>query len=97
MPARDEPKIRKVVVPIRYQTASRAAISIIVAQTQNALGLWTVPIITFEGPLGPFLESGRFARDLGVAFIVASHFYDVMMLSVKQSYFGEEIAKPKED
>ena len=97
MSVRDDQKVRKVVIPIRYQTPSRSAISIIVAQTQNALGNWTVPIITFEGPVGPFLESGRFSRDLGTAFIVAAHFYDVMMLSVKESYFGEDIAKPKED
>jgi len=64
---------------------------IIVAQSQNALGNWTVPIITFEGPVGPFLESGRFARDLGEAFIVAAWVYDKMMLDVKHDYFGKDV------
>ena len=87
----NETKTRKVVIPIRYPTESRKQIAIIVAQSQNVMGHWVVPIITFEGPLGPFLESGRFARDLGMAFIVASYFYDQMMLSVKNDYLGNGV------
>jgi hypothetical protein len=86
----NEPKVRKVIIPIRYPTPSREQIVIIVAQTQSSTGHWMVPLITFEGPLGPFLESGRFARDLGEAFIVAAYFYDQMMLYVKRDYLGED-------
>jgi len=86
----DDMEIHKVVIPIRYPTPSRKQIVLIVSQTQSITGHWTVPIITFEGPLGPFLESGRFARDLGEAFIVAAYFYDQMMLAVKTDYLGKD-------
>lgn len=58
---------------------------LIVAQMQNALGEWMVPIITFEGPLSPMLESGRYARDVGIGLIVAAWTYDEMMLAVRNS------------
>ena len=84
-----QPRTRNKIVPIRYPTESRTSINIIVAQSQNVMGQWMVPIITFEGPLGPFLESGRFARDLGVAFIVASYWYEIFMLDVIKSYLSQ--------
>lgn len=87
----NEPQTRKVVIPIRYPTLSRRRIVIVVAQSQDVMGRWMVPLITFEGPVGPLLESGRYARDLGVAFIMASYFYDQMMLAVKKDYLGEEV------
>ena len=89
VPSNDQ-NSRKIIIPIRYPTPSRAQIVIVVSQLRDDLGRWMVPVIVFEGPLGPFLESGRYARDLGVAFIVASHFYAAMMLDVKKEYLGHE-------
>lgn len=85
-----ESKVRTKTIPIRYPTQSREKIAIVVEQLKNDTGHWTVPTIKFQGQLEPHLESGRFARDLGVAFIVASYWYDVFMLSVKRDYLGEE-------
>ena len=86
----DEPKLRQVIIPIRYPTEGRRRIVIIVSQRQSATGQWLVPIITFEGPLGPFLESGRFVRDVGEAFIVAAYVFDWMMMAVKREYFKDK-------
>ena len=83
--ALDEPKTRKRIITIRHETPSRRRIVLIVAQMQNALGEWMVPIITFEGPLSPMLESGRYARDMGIGLIVAAWTYDEMMLAVRNS------------
>ena len=83
--ALDEPKTRKRIITIRHETPSRRRIVLIVAQMQNALGEWMVPIITFEGPLSPVLESGRYARDVGIGLIVAAWTYDEMMLAVRNS------------
>lgn len=83
--ALDEPKTRKRIITIRHETPSRRRIVLIVAQMQNALGEWMLPIITFEGPLSPMLESGRYARDMGIGLIVAAWTYDEMMLAVRNS------------
>jgi len=40
------------------------------------------PTITFEGPLSPILESGRYARDVAQALIVAAYFFDRFMVDV---------------
>lgn len=80
-----EPKTRKRVFTIRHETPSRRRIAIIVAQKQNELGEWTTPIITFEGPMQPILESGRYARDVGIGLIGAWLEYERMMLAVKYS------------
>jgi hypothetical protein len=85
------PRTRSKIVPIRYPTQSRKNIVIIVAQSQNAMGKWLVPVITFEGPVDPFLESGRYARDFGVAWIIAAYWYEIYMLDVKKDYLGEDI------
>jgi hypothetical protein len=85
MPVSDEPKTRKRIITIRHETPSRRGIVLIVAQKQNELGDWTVPVITFDGPMLPMLESGRYARDVGIALIVAAWTYDQMMLAVKNS------------
>lgn len=84
MPLND-PKIRKRSFTIRHETPSRRRIVIIVAQTQNHLGEWQTPIITFEGPMLPILESGRYARDVGIGLIGAWLEYERMMLAVKVS------------
>lgn len=80
-----EPKTRKRIITIRHETPSRRRIVVIVAQSQDFLGNWMVPIITFEGPIVPLLESGRYARDVGIGLIVASWTYDEMMLAVQNS------------
>ena len=89
LPKDDDPRNRRVVIPIRYPTPSREEIVVVVAQHKDESGRWMVPSITFEGPLIPHLESGRFARDLGVAFITASYVYDQMMLAVKKDHLGD--------
>jgi hypothetical protein len=86
----DKPKTREKVIPIRYPTPSRTPIVIVVAQRQDAQGRWMVPTIIFEGNLQQHLESGRFALDLGIAFIVAAYWYDQFMLAMKRDYLGEE-------
>jgi len=78
----NEPKTRKRTITIRHTTPSRRKIVIIVAQNQNQLGEWMTPIITFEGPLNPILESSRYARDVGIGLIVAAFFADEFMLRV---------------
>jgi hypothetical protein len=82
MTANNEPKTRKRIITIRHPTPSRRKIVVIVAQTQNALGEWLTPIITFEGPVNLMLESGRYARDVGIALIVSAYFYDEFMMRV---------------
>lgn len=83
MPLNDEPKTRKRIITIRHPTPSRRKIVVIVEQTQDALGNWLTPIITFEGPVNLMLESGRYARDVGIALIVSAYFHDEFMLRVK--------------
>ena len=83
MTANNEPKTRKHIITIRHPTPSRRKIVVIVAQTKDALGNWLTPIITFEGPLTPMLESGRYARDVGIALIVSAYFHDEFMMRVK--------------
>lgn len=82
MTANNEPKTRTRIITIRHPTPSRRKIVVIVAQTQDALGNWLTPIITFEGFAKLILESGRYARDVGIALIVSAYFYDEFMLSV---------------
>ena len=91
MSSPNQPKTREKVIPIRYPTQSRTQqIAIVVAQSRNTAGRWMVPTIRFDGKLEPHLESGRFALDLGVGFIIAAYWYDVFMLDVKRDYLGEE-------
>ena len=85
----NEPRTRKRIITIRHTTPSRRKIVLIVAQSQNALGEWMVPIITFEGPMSPMLESGRYARDVGIGLIVSAYFFDEMMLRVKATSIDE--------
>lgn len=99
MPTNNELKTRKRIITIRHATPSRRRIFVIVSQTQNALGEWLTPIITFEGPVNLILESGRYARDVGVALIVASYFHDEFMLRVLdgESQLNENIHLSIED
>ena len=83
MPASHGPLTRKRVITIRHETPSRRRIALLVVQTQNALGEWMVPIITLEGTIDSMLESGRYARDLGIALIVAAWTFEEMMQRVK--------------
>jgi hypothetical protein len=85
MSAENEPKTRKRIITVRHATPSRRKIVVIVAQSQDMLGNWLTPIITFEGPVNLMLESGRYARDVGIALIVSAYFYDEMMLHVMGS------------
>jgi hypothetical protein len=54
-----------------------------VAQIQDAMRRWMVPTITLSGPLQQIIESGRFARDVAIALLVASHFFDEWMQDVR--------------
>lgn len=81
----DEPKTRKHVNILRYKTPSRNAIVVMVLQSQDALGNWMVPLITYDGPSIAFIESARFASELADALKVAVYFYDKWMVDVKLS------------
>jgi hypothetical protein len=70
-------------ISVRYPTPSREGIVISVVQRQDAMGRWMVPTITFSQNLQPIIESGRFARDVGMALIVASYFFDEFMTYVQ--------------
>ena len=69
-------------ITVRHSTPSRRAVVILVTQVQDALGHWQVPTITFEGPMNPILESGRYARDVGIGLLVASYFFNELMTYV---------------
>jgi len=86
----DEPKTRKRIITIRHATPSRRGIVLIVAQLQNPMGKWLVPTITFDGPMMPILESGRYARDVGIGLLVAAFFYNEMMTAVENSEQEEQ-------
>lgn len=83
MSAQHEPQSRKRVITIRHETPSRRRIALLVVQSQNQMGEWMVPIITFEGSVDAMLESGRYARDLGIGLIVAAWTFEEMMQRVK--------------
>lgn len=87
MSAQHEPQSRKRVITIRHETPSRRRIALLVVQSQNQLGEWMVPIITFEGGMETMLESGRYARDLGIGLIVAAWTFEEMMQRVKNREF----------
>lgn len=70
-------------ITIRPSTPSREEICVIVAQIKNDLGEWMAPTITVSGPIQQIIESGRFARDVGVALLVANYRYEQWMKDVK--------------
>lgn len=78
----NRPKTRKRTIHVRYSSPSREEIIIVVTQLQDEMGRWMVPTITTSGVIPQIMESGRFARDLGDAFIVASWFHDLFMMDV---------------
>jgi hypothetical protein len=75
----NEQKRRSKTIFIRHPTPSREGISVLVAQLQDDLGNWMVPTITASGPIQQIIESGRFARDVGIALLVASYWYGEWM------------------
>ena len=79
----DEKHSRTKTITVRYPTPSRGGIFIVIAQLQNDAGRWMVPTITLSGPLQQIIESGRFARDVGVGLLVASYWFAEWMLDVK--------------
>lgn len=78
-------------ITVRPSTPSREEIHVIVAQLQNDLGEWMVPTITVSGPIPQIIESGRFARDVGVALLVANYRYEQWMKDVK------DVERPSDD
>ena len=78
----NHPKTRKRTIHVRYSSPSREEIVIVVAQIQDELGRWMVPTITTSPTIPQIIESGRFAGDLGEAYIVARHFYNLFMMDV---------------
>jgi hypothetical protein len=69
--------LRKRVLTIRGGTKTRDAIQIIITQETRAEGSEVLtPTIEFSGDFPTMIESGRYALDLGIAFIVASHYFD---------------------
>lgn len=91
LPERNDPRTRKRVITVRYATPSRRRVVVIVAQSQDLRGNWLVPLITFEGFTQVILESGRFARDAGLALIVAAFLYDEWMRDVPHEP-GEDLS-----
>jgi len=79
----NEPQKRTRTITVRYPTPSRAGIFIVVGQLRDDLGRWMVPTITVPDSLQQIIESGRFAKDVAIGLLVASFFFDEMMLDVK--------------
>lgn len=42
-----------------------------------------VPTITLSGPLQQIIESGRFARDVGIGLLVAGYWFEQWMMDVR--------------
>jgi hypothetical protein len=78
----DDPRLRKRVITIRHATPSRRKIVVIITQSQDPLGNWMVPLIMFEGFTEVIIESGRFARDTGIALLVAAYLSSEWMRDV---------------
>ena len=75
----NEQKRRSKTIVIRHSTPSREGIYVLVSQLQDDLGNWMVPTITASGSIQQIIESGRFARDVGIALLVASYWYGEWM------------------
>ena len=76
-------KSRSKTIPIRYATPSRREIYVIVGQLRDEMGHWLVPTITLPDNIQQMIESGRYAKDVAIALLVASFWYDDWMLDVK--------------
>jgi len=69
--------IRKIEIVVRGGTRTREAIKIIVSQeARHGDGEILQPTIEVSGTFDSRIESSRFARDMGMAFIVAAHYFD---------------------
>jgi len=76
MPMPDPNIIRKRVIIIRPGTKTREAIKITVTQeSRGEAGEILNPTIELSGTFDSVIESGRFAQDVGIAFIVAAHYH----------------------
>lgn len=74
----EEPNvIRRHVITIRGGTRTREAIKITVTQEARTKdGEILNPTIELSGSFDRVIESGRFAEDVGIAFIVAAHYFE---------------------
>ncbi|MCI0549888.1 MAG: hypothetical protein L0287_02935 [Anaerolineae bacterium] len=88
-------RVRTIIV--RHPTPSRKAIALVVSQLQDAKGNWLAPTILFNGPMSPIVESGRYARDVGMALIVAAFYYDLMLRFVTSDKAAEDLLKDDEN
>jgi len=69
--------IRKRELTIRGATKTREAIKIIITQeTRGEAGELLQPTIELLGKFDTVIESARFARDMGEAFIIAAHYFE---------------------
>jgi len=69
--------LRKREIIVRGGTLTREPIEIIVTQETSDDGkIIYLPTIEVVGKFDQAIESGRFARDMGIAFIVASYYFD---------------------
>ncbi len=66
--------IRKKIIPVRPETPTRHAIELVIVQRENLEGKITTPSLTIRGKLDTYIESWGFAKDLGVALIVAAFY-----------------------
>ena len=67
--------VRKRVLTVRGGTKTREAIQLIITQETRGDEVLT-PTIELVGAFKHVIESGRFALDMGTAFIVASHYFN---------------------
>jgi len=67
--------LRKRVLTVRGGTKTREAIQLIITQEARGDEILT-PTIELVGAFKHVIESGRFALDMGTAFIVASHYFN---------------------
>ena len=77
-------KSRSKTIPIRYATPSRRELLVVVSQLRDDAGHWLTPIITLPDNIQQMIESGRYAKDVAIALLVACFWYDDWMLDVKQ-------------
>jgi len=80
---------RKRVITVRHATPTHRRVVVLVTQSDDVLGNWLVPLITFEGFSQNILESGEFARDAGIALIVASYIHKEWIRDVPHSNTNE--------
>ena len=70
-------------ITIRHPSPSRGGQYVIVAQLQDAAGRWMVPTITCSESIQQMIESGRYARDVGVALLVANYWFEQWTMDIE--------------